>query len=82
MNNDWIWTPITESLPDEEREVLVTVHFEGYKDKYQNLKPCRYVEIASHIDGEWSSYTDEYKVVPRRHHVIAWMPLPEEYKGE
>ena len=76
------WTPVTEALPEEKTEVLVTVHFDGYKDAYTNLKPTDYVGIASQIDGEWSAYDDEYKVAPRKHHVIAWMPLPEPWRGE
>lgn len=76
------WTPVTEALPEEKTEVLVTVHFDGYKDVFTNLKPTDYVGIASQIDGEWSAYDDEYKVAPRKHHVIAWMPLVEPWKGE
>ena len=76
------WIPVTEALPKEDEEVLVTVHFDGYKDKFTNLKPNNYVGIASHIDGEWSSYDDEYKVASNKHHVIAWMPLPEPWRGE
>lgn len=76
------WIPVGERLPEEEKEVLVTVHFDGFKDKFDNLKPGNYVEIASQIDGEWSSYSDEFKVAKSRHHVIAWMPTPEPYGGK
>ena len=72
------WIPVTEALPEEDEEVLVTVRFGGTKD----VKPSVYVETASQISGTWTSYTDEYKVAPRKHHVIAWMPLPEPWKGE
>lgn len=74
------WIPVTEALPEEETEVLVTFHFDGYKDAYTNLKPTDYVGVASQIGGEWSAY--EYKVAPRKHHVIAWMPLIEPWRGE
>lgn len=70
------WIPVTEALPKEETEVLVTFHFDGYKDAYTNLKPTDYVGIASQIDGEWAAYDDEYN------HVIAWLPLPEPWRGE
>ena len=76
------WIPVTEALPEEDTEVLVTVHFDGYKDAYTNLKPTDYVGIASQIDGEWAAYDDEYKVAPRKHHVIAWMTLIEPWRGE
>lgn len=72
------WTPVIEALPEEDEEVLVTVRFDGTQD----VKPSVYVETASQIGGEWTSYSDEWKVAPRRHHVIAWIPLPEAWEGE
>lgn len=72
------WTPVTEALPEEDMEVLVTVRFDGTQD----VKPSVYVETASQIGGTWTSYTDEWKVSPSKHHVIAWMPLPEPWRGE
>ena len=76
------WIPVTEKLPEEEKDVLVSVHFDGYKSKIVNLPQSDYVEIANHIEGVWSSLSDEYKVVEVNHHVIAWMPLPEPWRGE
>lgn len=72
------WTPVTEALPEEDTEVLVTVRFDGTK----NVKPSVYVETASQINGTWTSYSDEWKVSPNRHHVIAWIPLPEAWREE
>ena len=80
-DSDQEWISCSSRLPEEDTEVLVTVHFDGYKDKYTNLKPSDYVGIASQIDGEWASYDDEYKIASHRHHVIAWKPLPEPFKG-
>lgn len=79
------WIPVTERLPEEETDVLVTVHFLGLKRTHRNgwnehIKETFYVEVASHINGEWSSASDEYKIAKDRHKVIAWMPLPEPYK--
>ena len=79
------WIPVSERLPDEEKDVLVTVHFAGLTQKHKSgwndhIKPKNYVEVAHHIDGEWFSYSDEYKVAKSQHTVIAWMPLPEPYK--
>ena len=39
----------------------------------------RYVDIATYDYGEWSSYSDEYKVDRIKHKVIAYMPLPKPY---
>lgn len=72
------WTPAIEALPEEDEEVLVTVRFDGTQD----VKPSVYVETASQIGGTWTSYSDEWKVAPRKHHVIAWMPLPEPMGGD
>lgn len=81
------WIPCSERLPDEDTEVLVTVYFHGLAKKHppgwnKQIKPNYYVEAASQIDGEWSSYSDEYKIARDRHEVIAWMPKPSPYKGE
>ena len=72
------WIPASERLPEEDTEVLVTVHFDGTKD----VPPSNYVEIAGQIDGYWVSDSDEYKVARSRHHVIAWKPLPEPWRGK
>ena len=76
------WTPVTEALPEDDEDVLVSVHFDGYKSRLIDLPPSDYVEVASQIEGSWSSISDEYKVHQSRHHVIAWMPLPEPWRGE
>lgn len=76
------WIPVTERLPEEETDVLVSVHFDGHKSPTVDLPPSDYVEIASHVDGFWSSLSDEYKVAWKKHHVVAWMPTPEPYRGE
>ena len=76
------WIPVTEALPVEEKDVLVSVHFDGYKDEYINYPPSDYVEIASHTDGVWSSIYDDFKTMRRLHHIVAWMEKPKPYRGE
>ena len=77
------WIPVTEALPEEETDVLVTVHFDGHKvSTVDYLPPSDYVEIASHVDGLWSSLSDEYKIAWNKHHVVAWMETPEPWRGE
>jgi len=80
------WIPVEQALPEEETDVLVTVHFLGLKQTHRNgwndhIKESYYVEVASHICGEWSSASDDYKIAKDRHKVIAWCELPEPYKG-
>jgi hypothetical protein len=76
------WIPCSERMPERGKDVLVTRDYDGRED---NNKSCRYVEVASCYgeddDITWSSFSDEYKIKPRNHHVVAWMPLPEPYKG-
>ena len=81
------WTPCSKQLPDEDTDVLVTVHFKGLKQRHKNgwndhIKPSYYVEVASLLDDDWHSYSDEYKVARSRHEVIAWQPLPDPYIQE
>ena len=80
------WIPVEQELPEEDTDVLVTVHFLGLKKTHPNgwnghIKESYYVEVASHICGEWSSASDDYKIARDRHKVIAWCELPEPYKG-
>jgi len=62
------WIPCSVKLPEDDTEVLVYL-FENNKSPY----------IAWLSDGRW--YT-EYFEVEREDEPVAWMPLPEPYKGE
>ena len=71
------WISVTERLPETDDEVLTTYIVNGNMEK-------RYVETSCYydgFDGRWSSPWDEYRIVGTRIEVIAWMPLPEPYKG-
>lgn len=81
------WISCKERLPEEDVNVVVTVHFLGLKQRQPigwnyDIKPSYYIDIAHLIGEEWVSDSDEYKVAADRHKVIAWMPLPEPYVEE
>ena len=77
------WFPCSEKLPERGKDVLVTRHYLGEED---NNKSCYYTEVAARYgdddNPDWISYSDEYKMHPKNHIVIAWQELPEPYKVE
>lgn len=69
------WTPVAEALPEEGKDVLVTVHFTR-----DNTEASYYVDLAYRLNDEWMSYSDDYLIVPKsRLEIIAWMPLQKPY---
>lgn len=81
------WIPVTERLPEEDTEVLVTVYFMGLKQTSpsgwnDHIRPNYYVDLASRIGDDWSSASDEYKVARDRHKVVAWMEKPKPWERE
>lgn len=61
------WIPCSERLPDEFGEYLVTKKAIGWNCEEYNLNDIAY------FDNEGFHKADK---------VLAWMPLPEPYKGE
>ena len=58
--------------------VLVTAHYDG--DKYYHYKSNDYVTTAWYMCDRWCFADEELIMQLHKHHVIAWMPLPEPYE--
>ena len=71
------WIPVSERLPEEDKQVLVTECFTNI-----NGKKIYSISLASFYGDDWVTVYDEYKIDPSRHKVIAWRELPETYKAE
>lgn len=67
------WIPVSERLPDIGDTFLVTVMV-GTKVETDVAD-----SFGSYIDGFWNTFNDW--IEDEECHVIAWMPLPEPYKG-
>ena len=66
------WIPCSERLP-----VYYDWHYVTVKPFYEGKKNYVAMERFDSRKGEWSSHERAYK-----DKVIAWMPLPEPFKGE
>ena len=68
-----VWTPVSEGLPKEDGQYLITVkykHVDGYDDIY--------AEHGEWYDGRWDTFC--FGHCGEVEDIIAWMPLPEPYK--
>ena len=70
------WIPCSERLPEDWVPVLVTLKRPERLPAWIKAKPENYFHIVDADvceNGEWTV---------NKKNVIAWMPLPEPYKGE
>ena len=71
------WIPCSERLPDLDKYVLCTVNDQGEGNEVAMM--CLTTSIKPD-DYYWTDYAGEYSW--ELCEVVAWMPLPEPYKGE
>lgn len=87
------WIPVTERLPEDIKPVIVTWKNVDPKSYYQYIVGKHFIGTAHYKNGKWfwySSVTEdllaEYGKCDSEEfdeaiEVVAWMPLPEPYKG-
>lgn len=64
--------PVSEKLPEDNSTVLVTIHFFKYtKIEFGQYSDGKWFWLNESSAGYWEDTDD----------VVAWMPLPEPYKG-
>ena len=87
------WIPVTERLPENNDPVNVTWVNRNPEVYYMDIKDKPFTATAHYHRGHWywyssvtQEYLDEYGEWTPDHvdkdvEIIAWMPLPEPYKG-
>jgi len=91
---EWQWIPCSERLPKDIRPVIVTWKNTDPASYYQYIVGKHYTGTACYKNGKWywySSTTEDMLAEYGRYdseefdeaiECIAWMPLPEPYKGD
>jgi hypothetical protein len=69
------WIPVSERLPEENGQYLITVKYKHVNDSYEDV----YAEHGEWSDGRWDMCFGHCGEVED---IIAWMPLPQPYKAE
>lgn len=69
------WIPVSERLPEKSGMYIVTDKVFSLVDSEHTGRFKRMTEQVEFCNGKWQRATRFYEIV-------AWMPLPEPYKGE
>ena len=75
-NKDYEWIPVSERLPEEDGQYLITVKYKHVNDSYDDV----YAEHGEWYDGRWDMFY--FAHCGEVEDIIAWQPLPEPYKAE
>ena len=88
------WIPCSERLPDDYEIVNITWVNRNPEPYYKSIKDKPFTGTAIYYNGKWYWYScvcEDYLAecgdstcdrMDKDIEVIAWMPLPEPYKGE
>ena len=88
------WIPVTERLPNDFEEVIITWVNRDPEYYYADIKDKPFTGVAVYFSGKWfwysavcQDYLKEYGSCYENEmgmgiDVIAWMPLPEPYKDK
>lgn len=71
------WIKVSDRLPDRKMRVLITIHHPDDPTR-RCVDECTY----DAMDGGFIWWDDYYQETLNYENVIAWMPLPEPYKGD
>lgn len=87
------WIPVTEALPEDLEAVNITWVNHEPEPYYHDIKDKNFVATGIHYRDKWYWYSttcadflgeygsNEVEEVDDAVEIIAWMPLPESYKG-
>ena len=70
------WIPVSERLPEEDGQYLITVKYKHVNDSYEDV----YAEQGEWYDGRWDMFC--FGHCGEVEEIIAWMPLPAPYKPQ
>ena len=69
------WIPCSERLPEENGQYLITIKYKHVNDSYEDV----YAEHGEWLDGKWDMFC--FGHCGEVEDIIAWLSLPEPYKG-
>ena len=80
------WIPVTERLPEEDVEVLITYRYkEGEGDTshaYIDITTYGQMYFGGNKVGDHKHWRQPFEYFTSNYEVVAWMQLPEPWKGE
>lgn len=80
------WIPVTERLPEENKEVLITYRYkEGEGDtSHSDIDITTYGQMyfGGNKVGNHKHWRQPFEYFESNYEVVAWMPLPSPFLGE